>query len=96
MSTSNAVTATLLDETAHPGEGRWWKVDLIKNVSSKPIKVTLMQSQVTGRTALSEPIGFVRTIATPEAVAKAADEVLVMVGDYAKVVGTYGLTEGQS
>lgn len=93
MSTINAITASALPAA---GDGRWWKVDLVKNVSSKPIKVTLMQSQVPGRTALSEPLGFVRTIATTEAVAKAADEVLVMVGGYATVVGSYGVTVGQS
>lgn len=88
----NAVTANLLKEV-DPGPGRWWEVELIKNVSTKPIKVSLMQSQVPGRVALSEPIGYVRTIATPEKVREAADEVLVMVGDYAKVIGRYGVTD---
>ena len=95
MTSSNVANRTLL-EGIDAGEGRWWKVELVKNVSSKPIKVSLMQSQVPGRTALSEPIGFIRTIATPEKVREAADEVLVMVGGYAKVVGDYGITEGQS
>jgi hypothetical protein len=84
----NAVTANLLG-AVEPGEGRWWKVELIKNVSTNPIKVTLMQSQVEGRTALSEPLGFTRTIATPEKVREAAELVLVMVGGYAKVIGDY-------
>lgn len=92
MTTKNAATARLL-EGVDAGPGRWWKVELIKNVSTKPIKVSLMQSQVEGRTALSEPIGFLRTIATPEKVREAADEVLVMVGDYAKVIGEYGVTD---
>ena len=95
MSNQNSVTRKLL-EGIDAGESRWWKVELVKNVSSKPIKVSLMQSQVAGRTALSEPIGFVRTIATPEKVREAADEVLVMVGGYAAVIGSYGITEGQS
>lgn len=79
-----------------PGPGRWWKVELVKNVSKDPIKISLMQSQIEGRTALSESIGFLRTIATPEKVAEAADKVLVMVGDYAKVIGNYGLSKGES
>lgn len=92
MTTKNAKTAALL-EGIDAGQGRWWKVELIKNVATKPIKVTLMQSQIEGRIALSEPIGFVRTIATPEAVRKAADEVLVQVGDYMKVIGEYGVSD---
>lgn len=92
MTDKNAATAALL-EGVNPGPGRWWKVELVKNVSTKPIKVTLMQSQVEGRTALSEPIGYVRTIATPEKVRAAADEVLVMVGEYAAVIGEYGVSD---
>lgn len=88
----NARTVELL-ATVDPGPGRWWKVELIKNVATKPIKVSLMQSQVPGRTALSEPIGFTRTIATPEKVREAAELVLVQVGDYAKVIGMYGVTD---
>lgn len=88
MTDNNAETANLLKEV-DPGEGRWWKVELIKNVRTEPIKVSLMQSMIPGRTALSEPIGFTRTIATPEKVCEAADRVLVMVGDYAKVIGSY-------
>lgn len=78
-----------------PGKGRWWKVELVKNASTKPIKVTLMESQVEGRTALSTAIGHTRTIATPAAVEAAADLVLVMVGDYADVIGNYNLKEGE-
>ena len=77
-----------------PGAGRWWKIELVKNASTKPIKVTLMESQVEGRTQLSTPIGHSRTIATEDAVIEAAGLVMVMVGDYAKVVGNYGLNRG--
>lgn len=87
--------AELLKEV-DPGKRRWWKVELIKNVSTKPIKVTLMESQVEGRTSLSQPIHFVRAIATPEAVREAADLVLVQVGGYADLVGDYGLQDGES
>lgn len=89
---SNATTAALL-EGVDAGVGRWWKVELLKNVATKPIKVTLMESQVQGRIALSVPIGFTRTIATPKAVKEAADLVLVQVGDYLKVIGDYGVTD---
>ena len=76
-----------------PGEDHWWKVELIKNVATKPIKVTLMKSMVPGRAAFSEPIGFVRTIATREAVRNAADLVLVQVGGYADLIGDYATDE---
>ena len=92
-SNKNAVTAQLL-ENVDPGSWRWWKVELVKNVSKNPIKVTLMQSQVEGRIALSERLCYVRTIATPEKVREAAQEILGMVGDYAKVTGSY--PEGRS
>lgn len=92
---SNAQTAKLL-EGVDPGEGRWWKVELVKNVEKNPIKVILMQSQRPGRTALSEPIGFKRTIATPEAVREAADYILVQEGSYAEVIGSFGLKDGES
>jgi hypothetical protein len=92
MTTKNAATAHLL-EGVNPGPGRWWKVELLKNVATKPIKVSLMESQVDGRVALSRPIGYTRTIATPKAVREAADLVLTQVGDYLKVVGEYGVTD---
>lgn len=85
----------LLKDT-DPGPGRWWKVELVKNVSTKPMKVTLMESQVEGRTGLSQPIHNVRTIATPEAIKEAADLILVQVGGYAELVGNYGLKDGES
>ena len=88
VESTKEVTAKLL-ETADPGPGRFWRVELIKNVSREPIKVTLMQSIVEGRRAFSEPLGFARTIATSAAVAEAADKVLVMVGKYEAVVGEY-------
>jgi hypothetical protein len=84
----NAVTALLLSEV-DPGPDRWWRVELLKNVALKPIKVSLMQGQVPGRRKLSEPIGFVRTIADPAKVREAAELVLSQVGDYLKVVGDY-------
>lgn len=90
MTHKNTATADLL-ATVDPGEGRWWKVELVKNVASKPIKVTLMQSFTPGRTALSEAIGHTRTNASPEAVREAADLVLAQVGDYASVIGEYGV-----
>ena len=73
-----------------PPADHWWDVSLIKNVATKPIKVTLMLSQVPGRKGLSTPIGFVRCIATVEAVQEAADLVLVQVGNYADVIGHFG------
>ena len=48
MTTKNAATAHLL-EGVNPGPGRWWKVELLKNVATQPIKVSLMESQVDGR-----------------------------------------------
>jgi hypothetical protein len=92
MTHKNTATADLL-ATVDPGEGRWWKVELVKNVASKPIKITLMQSFTPGRTALSEAIGHTRTNASPEAVREAADLVLAQVGDYANVIGQYGIKE---
>lgn len=91
----NAITAKLLED-CDPGPRRWWRVSLVKNVAKDPIKVELMESQIEGKTALSEPIGFLRTIATPEKVKLAADTLLVMVGDYAKVIGNYNLQDGES
>lgn len=78
------------------GPGRWWKIELVKNVTKDPIKVSLMQSQVEGRTALSEALGFSRTIAVQEKVIEAAEQVIVMVGGYADVIGSYGLQKGES
>lgn len=74
-------------------DAHWWKVELIKNVSTKPIKVTLMLSQVPGRSGLSTPISHARSIATPAAVALAADLVLVQVGGYMDLIGEYGATK---
>lgn len=88
MNNNNAETAKLL-ASVDPGVDRWWKVELVKNVSTKPIKVTLMQCVVPGRRALSEPIGFTRTIASPEKIREAADLVLAMVGEYESVIGEY-------
>lgn len=92
MAPKNAATARYL-EGIDAGEGRWWKVELVKNAATRPIRVTLMESQVEGRIALSARIGHTRTIATPEAVRDAADLVLVQVGDYLKVIGDYGVTD---
>jgi hypothetical protein len=72
------------------GPGRWWDVTVVKNAATKPIKVTLMESQVPGRKGLSSPLGYSRTIATAKAVETAADLVLVQVGGYADVIGQYG------
>lgn len=91
----NATTAKLL-EGVDPGPQRWWKVELVKNVSTKPIKVSLMESQVEGKTALSSPVGFLRTIAVPERIREAAEELVVMVGGYEGVIGSYGLKDGEN
>lgn len=72
-----------------PGKGRWWKVELVRNIQRNPIKITLMEEVVPGRRALSTPLGFERTIATPKKVAEAAELVLAKVGDYEKVIGEY-------
>jgi hypothetical protein len=96
MTQQNAQTAKLLEESAAPGKGRWWKVELVKNATKDPIKVTLMESQVEDRIALSSALMSARCIATPNAVAEAADRVLAMVGGYAKVVGRYGVKDGEN
>lgn len=87
------LTAKLL-EAVDPGPGRFWRVELVKNAAKDPIKVSLMKSMVEGRRAFSEPLAYTRTIATPEAVADAADKVLVMVGGYEDVVGDYPIEKG--
>jgi len=92
MEHKNAETGKLL-AGIDPGEGRWWKVELVKNAATKPIKVTLMESFRPGLTALSEAIGHTRTNASPQAVREAADLVLAQVGSYAEVIGEYGQTE---
>jgi len=85
---SNAEMAAALPD---PGAGRWWKVELVKNVQKNPIKITLMEEAVAGRRALSTALAFGRTIAAPSKVAEAADMVLAQVGEYAKVIGEYPL-----
>jgi len=94
MAGKKGIAASLPD----PGPDRWWSITLAKNAASKPVIVTLMESQRPGRKALSSPIGHARTIATIKAVTEAADLVLVNVGDYANVIGefkdgtTFGIT----
>lgn len=89
---SNKRTADLLPEA---GEGRYWLVELMKRRENNPIKVTLMQSLVPGRKGLAEEIGHAFTVAVPEKVRDAADLVLVKVGGYESVIGTYGEPTGK-
>jgi hypothetical protein len=57
---------------------------------TKPIRVELMESFSGNRRALSRVLGYELTIADPERVAEAAEDVLARVADYPKVVGSYG------
>lgn len=76
-----------------PGKGRFWRVELVKNVQKNPIKITLMEELVEGRRGMASPIAFERTIAVPGKIAEAAEIVLVAAGDYAKVIGDYPVSE---
>ncbi len=92
--TLNAVTDKAL-ASVNPGPGRWWKVELVKNVVKDPIRVTLMESAVEGRRAFSTPLAQARTIAVPSKIAEAADGILASVGGYLSVVGEYPLEGGE-
>lgn len=83
-----------IEDLPAAGDGRWWKIEL-KGPAAKPIKVTLMQSMVTGRKGLSTALNFEQTIAVKDKIIEAADLILVRVSDYENVVGNFGEpTEG--
>jgi hypothetical protein len=87
LPTGNPETAALLPPA---GEGRWWLVEHNPKSRTNPITVKLMESMSGNRRALSRPIGYEYTIADAKQVAKAAEVILARVGDYVKVVGSYG------
>lgn len=84
----NTETMKLLSEVP-AGEGRWWKVELIRNVATKPIRVTLMEQDGAVTRFVSTPLHHKRTTATPEAVSETAKLILQEVGNFADVVGEF-------
>lgn len=84
-----STAASYLGDLDAGGPDRWFKVELVKNRVKEPIKVTLMESQKPGFKQLSSAIGFGYAIATKEDVRRAAEQIVVNVGDYAKVIGEY-------
>lgn len=81
------------DALPQAGKDRWWRITHNAKSRVNPITITLMESVVPGRKALSRPIGFDHTIASWKALAETADLVLARVGDYAKVIGDYQTEE---
>ena len=82
-------TANYLADLDTGGPNRWFEVTLVKGRVKEPIKVTLMEGQKPGFTQLSSAIGVGYAIATEESVRKAAEQIILNVGDYAKVIGQF-------
>lgn len=80
-----------LTDLPNPGKGRFWRVELVKNVQKNPIKITLMEELVEGRRGMASPLAFERTVAVPSKIKEAAEIVLVAAGDYKSVIGDYPL-----
>jgi hypothetical protein len=74
-----------------PGEGRWWKVEFRSNLSKLPMKVSLMESIRPGTKAVSTTLNYGYTYAAVRSIVSEAEEILVRVGDYEKLVGDYGI-----
>lgn len=85
--------AKLLADIDTGAPDRWFKVEVVKGQSSKPIKVTLMESQRPGFN-LSSALTFTRCNASEAEVILAAETLVVMIGDYAKVIGEYPAKNG--
>jgi hypothetical protein len=88
----NNITMQGMMAGLNSGEGRWWKITVVKGVEKRPIRVALMENLPDGN-SFSTEIGFARTNASREEVFLAAKEVLAMVGNYELVVGEFGKTE---
>lgn len=73
-----------------PGPGRFWDVELVKNSSANPIKVSLKSEVVEGRTNMGETLYTKRTIASDIKVVETAELMLTEIGGHEKVVGKYG------
>lgn len=84
---SNRKNGKLAKLMPHPGAGRWWKVELMRNAARTPIKVTLMEEVVDGRRAISSALMYKRTVATPEEVSETARKLLEEVGAYESLIG---------
>jgi hypothetical protein len=74
------------------GEDRWWRV-IVKPGSgtAAPMEIALMECQRPGSKALSRVLNSARAVATVQALAEAAERILVQVGDYEKLQGDYGI-----
>lgn len=93
---ANVGMGAALLKQAPAGKGRWWKVELLKNASANPIKITLMEHIGEGKTrAFSTPLAYQRTIANVDKVVDAADKVLAMVAGYESVVGDFNIPDGE-
>lgn len=81
----------LLSEKAlpDPGPQRWWRVDLVENAATKPIKVSLMEDFSPFQRGPSRVLAHRRTVARPVDVITTAEKIIEEVGKYAQLVGDY-------
>lgn len=74
------------------GEGRCWTVEITKGVASNPITLVLVE-QFRPDSPMGETLLKRRTKATVKHISETAEEMLVDVGDYLELVGSYGVTK---
>lgn len=92
MNATNTVRADLTARLPVQPEGqRFWRITHNPKSRVNPIRLDFMECQVPGKAGLSRSIGFELTIASPKALATAAELIEARVGDYDKVVGDYGI-----
>lgn len=78
-----------LDKLVEPGAGRWWRVELIENAATKPIKVSLMEDYSDQQRGPSRVLAHRRTVARPVDIVTTAEQIIEEVGKYADLVGDY-------
>lgn len=71
------------------GEGRCWTVKITKGVATNPITLVLVEQFKPG-SPMGETLLQRRTKATVKHITETAEEMLVDVGDYLALVGSYG------
>jgi hypothetical protein len=78
----------LLKALPDPGPGRIWDVKVVKAASGDPMQIELLEQFREG-SKMGETLLRRRTKATIKHIAETAEQMLVDIGDYEKLVGTY-------